>query len=80
MSDIIQQAEVIGKQLTELKQITKAVIELRQIREGKASRTLSYLQLDHHTLNRAVDSAEKDEDEAYTKLTYEVNKGTRNTK
>ncbi len=72
---IIEQAETISRALTEHKQISKAVNELFSIREGKTSRALAYLELDHHTINRAIDSASKDSDDAYTKLTYEVNKG-----
>ncbi len=78
MSNVIEQAEIISRALTEHKQIAKAVSELYQIREGRTSRTLAYLNLDHHTVNRAIDTAGKDTDESYTKLTYEVNKGTRN--
>jgi len=80
MSDVIQQAMVIGKQLSEYKQIDKALNDLHSIRDGRSSRTLQYLELEHHTVNRAIDTAGKDLDDAYTKLTYEVNKGTRNTK
>ena len=75
MSNVIEQAEIISRALAEHKQVTKAVNELYQIREGKSSRALSYLELDHHTINRAIDTASKDSDDAYTKLTYEVNQG-----
>ncbi len=73
---IIEQAETIARALTEHKQIDKAVQELRQIQNGRATRTLSYLELDHHTLNKAIGMAESDSDDSYTRLTYEVNKGT----
>jgi len=77
MSNIIEQAETISRALTEHKQISKAIDELYQIRDGRASRTLQYLNIDSHTVERAVDKALSDSDSAYTRLTYEVNKGTK---
>ena len=76
--DIIEQAEIIGKALNEHKRIIKALNELHSIQEGRATLTLQYLNIDHHTLNRAIDSASKDSDDSYTKLTHEVNKGVKN--
>jgi len=75
MSNVIEQAKIISRALAEHKQVTKAVNELYGLREGKTSRALSYLELDHHTINKAIDTASKDSDDAYTKLTFEVNKG-----
>ena len=74
---IIEQAELISGALTQHKQIDKAVNDLRAMQQGRMSRTLAYLELDHHTLSRAVNSAEQDSDETYTKLTFLVNEGTR---
>ncbi len=75
MSNILKQAQIISYALTEHKQVKKAVDELYSIRDGRASRTLSYLQIDQHTINKAIETASKDLDDTYTKLTYEVNKG-----
>ncbi len=73
MIDTLERAEQIASNLTQYKRYDKAKQELYRMQDGRASLTLQLLELDHHTISKAIDTADKEADSLYTRLTSLVN-------